>query len=98
MKYLVLCNRHNSIFGKEWALFWGNRESKSDYTSDVRVAHRFNESEIVGFDDNEDIPIPIDILGISEEYIDESKMNKNLRVIIEKRTINKLLDLNLKEK
>ena len=79
-------------------LFWGNRESKSGYTSDVRVAHRFDESEIVGFDDDEDIPIPIDILGISEEYIDESKMNKNLRVMIEKRTINKLLDLNLKEK
>lgn len=98
MKYLILCNRHNSAFGKQWALFWGNGESKSGYTSDVRLAHRFDESEIIEFDDNEDIPIPIDVLGISEEYTDESKINKNLIVMIEKETINQLLDLNLKEK
>lgn len=97
MKYLVLCNRHNSIYGDNWALFWGFRESEGGYTSDLRVAHRFTEEEIKKFqDDKDDIPIPIDVLGISEEYESEETINNNISVLIEKGTLNKLLDLNLK--
>ena len=96
MKYLVLCNRHESIFGEPWALFWGCRESKSGYTSDLRVAHRFSEDEIKEFNDRSDIPIPLEPLGISEKYESEENINKNISVLIEKGTLNKLLDLKLK--
>lgn len=95
-KYLLLCNRHNSIFGDSWALFWGNRESKGGYTSDLRIAHRFKEEEIKKFVDKEDIPIPIDALGISEGYESEETINKNINVLIEKGTLNKLLGLELR--
>lgn len=95
-KYLVLCNRHNSIFGGNWALFWGYRDSKNGYSSDLRVAHRFNETEISKFNDSNDIPIPIDILGISEKYESEETINPNIAVLIEKGKINELLKLNLK--
>ncbi len=96
MKYLVLCNRHNSIYGDNWALFWGNRESEGNYNSDLRTAHRFDETEIDRFNDKDDIPIPIDILGISEEYESEETINKNINVLIEKGTLNKLLGLELR--
>lgn len=95
-KYLVLCNRHNSIYGDHFALFWGNRESEGGYTSDLRVAHRFDESEINDFNDNQDIPIPIDALGISEGYESEKTINKNTNVLIEKGKLNELLNLKLK--
>lgn len=97
MKYLLLCNRHNSIYGDKWALFWGCRERKSGYTSDLRVAHRFSDEEIDKYKGRtDDIPIPIDVLGIPEEYESEETMNKNICVLIEKGTLNKLLHLNLK--
>lgn len=95
-KYLVLCNRHNSIYGDEWALFWGCRDSKGGYNADLRTAHRFDESEIEKFNDDSDIPIPIDVLGISEDYEPEETINKNIRVLIEKGTLNELLGLNLR--
>lgn len=95
-KYLVLCNRHNSIHGDDWALFWGYRDSEGGYNSDLRTAHRFDESEISQFNDNKDIPIPIDVLGIPEECESEETLNKNIRVLIEKGTLNELLDLNLR--
>lgn len=95
-KYLVLCNRHNSVYGDNWALFWGCRNSQGGYNSDLRTAHRYDESEIGGFKDNQDIPIPIDVLGISEEYESEETINKNIVVMIEKGTLNKLLNLNLR--
>lgn len=95
-KYLVLCNRHNSMYGEDWGLFWGNRESEGGYNSDLRIAHRFDESEIGKFDDKDDIPILIDTLGIPVECENEETLNKNIRVIIEKGTLNELLHLNLK--
>ncbi|APR02560.1 TPA: hypothetical protein ACXDAY_002183 [Clostridium botulinum] len=95
-KYLILCNRHNSIFGGEWGLFWGYRESEGGYNSDLRTAHRFDESEIHRSNDNRDIPIPIDILGIPEECEDEKTINENINVVIEKGTLNDLLDLDLR--
>jgi hypothetical protein len=97
-KYLLLCNRHSSVHGDEWGLFWGCRVSKSGYNSDLRTAHRFTEEEIERYKDgNEDIPIPIDILGISEECESEDTYNKNIRVLIEKGTLNELLHLDLKK-
>lgn len=95
-KYLVLCNRHNSIFGDNWALFWGCRESKGGYNSDLRIAHRFDESELSQFDDNQDIPIPIDAIGILEDCESEENFNKNIEMLIERGTLNKLLNLHLK--
>jgi hypothetical protein len=95
-KYLLLCNRHNSIFGDNWCLWWGCRESKGGYSSDVRIAHRFNGDEIKEFVGEEDIPVPIEVLGLSDDYEPEETYNKNLCVLIEKGTINKLMGLNLK--
>ncbi|QPW62114.1 hypothetical protein [Clostridium botulinum] len=96
-KYLLLCNRHNSIYGDSWCLFWGCRDEESGYTSDIRIAHRFNEEEIEEFKGRiDDIPIPIDKLGLSENYISEEDYNKNIRVMIEKGTLNKVLGLDLK--
>ena len=96
-KYLLLCNRHNSCFGDNWCLWWGDRESKSGYSSDVRIAHRFTEEEIQKYQEKgQDIPVPIDALGISEEYEPKETYNKNLRVLIERGTLNELMDLNLK--
>ncbi len=95
--YLLLCNRHNSIYGENWCLWWGKRESRSGYISDVRVAHRFTEEEIKEYESkNEDIPVPIEILGISEQYEPIESYNKNLCVLIEKGTLNRLMNLELK--
>lgn len=96
-KYLLLCNRHNSIYGDSWCLWWGDRESKCGYSSDVRIAHRFTEDEIKEYQNcDDDIPIPIDVIGVSEDYEPKETYNKNLCVLIEKGTLNKLMDLNLK--
>lgn len=96
-KYLLLCNRHDGLYGENWCLFWGRRENKSGYTSDVRIAHRFNEEEIEKFKGRKsDIPIPIEKLGLSEDYISEEEYNKNIRVMIEKGTLNEVLGINLK--
>lgn len=95
-KYLVLCNRHNSIYGDHWALFWGCRESASGYTSDIRIAHRFTEEEIKSFTTDEDIPIPIDVLNLPEGYISENHFNSNFVSLVERATLNGLLGLKLK--
>ncbi|WP_434307619.1 hypothetical protein [Clostridium botulinum] len=96
-KCLLLCNRHNSIYGDNWCLWWGERESKSGYTSDIRLAHRFNEEEIKGYaEKGYDIPVPIDVIGVLEEYESKETYNKNLRVMIEKGTLNELMGLELK--
>lgn len=96
-KYLLLCNRHTSIFGDDWCLWWGNRESKGGYSSDARLAHRFTEEEIKDYSEsNRDIPIPVDVLGISEDYEPKESYNSNLKVLVEKGTLNKLMDLNLR--
>lgn len=102
MKYLILCNRHNSIYGENWCLFWGFRECEGGYTSDLRVAHRFDEEDIknrvkIGnLVEGRDIPIPIDVLGISEEYESEEEINKSYLALVEKGTMNELLNLKLK--
>lgn len=96
-KYLLLCNRHESVFGDNWCLWWGNRESKGRYNSDVRLAHRFTEEEIKDYaESGRDIPVPIDVLGISEDYEHKENYNPNLKVLIEKGTLNKLMDLELR--
>ena len=84
MKYLVWCRRHNSLYGKPYALFWGYREAEGDYSSDVRVAHRFSEEDIKQFNDKDDIPIPIDFLGLSEDYTDEKLINNYVKMMVEK--------------
>lgn len=95
-KYLILCDRHLSLFGDNWCLWWGCRESKSSYSTDVRLAHRFTYDEAMEINDKDDIMISIDDLGVSEGYEPEETYNKNLRVLIEKGTLNELLDLDLK--
>jgi hypothetical protein len=96
MKYLLLCNRHNSIYGDNWCLWWGNRESRSGYSSDIRIAHRFTEEEIKKYENNEDIKVSIDVLGISEEYEPIETYNRNLCVLMEKGNLNRLMNLELK--
>ena len=96
-KCLLLCSRHNSIYGDNWCLWWGNRESKSGYTSDVRLAHRFDEEEIKKYaEKGQDIPIPIDVIGVLENYEPIETYNKNCVQLIEKGTINKLMGLELR--
>lgn len=96
-KYLLLCNRHESIYGGNWCLWWGNRESRSGYTSDVRLAHRFNEEEIEKYaEKGQDIPVPIEIIEVPEDYEAIENYNKNFVQLIEKGTINKLMNLELR--
>lgn len=93
-KYLILCTRHESVYGDNWCLWWGYKDSKNGYSSDIRTAYRFTEEEIKPFlDDKEDIPIDISILGINDIY--EENINENFVQLIEKGTLNKLLDLRL---
>lgn len=93
-KYLILCTRHDSIYGDNWCLWWGYKDSKNGYSSDIRTAHRFTEEEIEQFkNDKEDIPIEINKLGISDNY--EENINENFVQLIEKGTLNKLYDLKL---
>lgn len=97
-KYLLLCNRHNSIYGDNWCLWWGNRESKSGYASDVRIAHRFDEKEIEEYiERGRDIPVPIEVLGLSEEYEPIETYNSNFVSLVEKGTLNRLMGLQLKQ-
>jgi hypothetical protein len=96
-KYLILCNRHNSIYGDNWCLWWGTRESKSSYSSDAREAHRFTYDEATKIADNkEDYMVSCEELGISEEYEPKETFNKNLRVLIEKGTVNDICGFELR--
>ncbi|MEO2600965.1 hypothetical protein [Clostridium butyricum] len=96
-KYLLLTTRHESVFGNTFALFWGDRENEGGYTSDLRVAHRFTKERVEKLADEDDIAIPISILNIPEECETNDKINKNINVLVEKGTLNKLIDnLNLK--
>lgn len=91
-KYLLLTTRHESVFGNTFALFWGDRENEGGYTSDLRVAHRFTKDRIEKLTDEDDIAIPISVLNIPEECETDDKINKNINVLIEKGTLNKLID------
>ena len=98
MKYLILCNRHESVYGDNWCLFWGFCENEGNYSSDLRLAHRFDESELGKFDDSDDIPIPVNILGISEEQPEYCTINRNTCLLLEKGKLNDLINLELKKK
>ena len=89
-RYLLLTLRHNSIYGDNYCLFWGNKEDKGGYNSNPYLAHHFTESEMqeMGGDDEEDIFLDIEKLGIPVEYPEET--NKNVLCLVEKGTINKL--------
>ena len=93
MLYLVVTTRHESIFGNNFALFWGFNESEGGYNSDPRTAHRFTEEEASKFTKGSDIPISIDKLGLSDEC--EKDNNINLLCLVEKGTLNRLYGLNL---
>jgi len=95
MKYLIVTTRHESIYGKGFALFWGCNESEGGYNNDPRTAHRFTEEEASSFTESSDIPISIDKLGLTEEC--EKVTNKNFLCLVEKGTLNRLYDLGLKE-
>lgn len=96
-KYLLLCNRHNSSYGDNYCLWWGNREQQGGYTSDVRLAHRFTEKEIKEYEEKyQDIAVPVELLKVSEDYESTETFNENLICLVEKGTINKLMGLQLK--
>lgn len=96
-KYLILCLRHESMYGDNFCLWWGDRGSKSSYSSDVRIAHRFTYEEAKEINDKDDIMICTEDLGIDEDYEPKETFNKNLVVIIEKGTVNKLLGLGIRK-
>lgn len=89
-KYLVLCSRYESLYGDMWCLFWGNRDDKAGYTADVRIAHRFTEDDLKTFKNSDDVAIPIDALGVPEEYESRETINSNVHVFVEKDTLRRL--------
>ena len=93
--YIILCNRHESMFGDNWALFWGHKESEGGYTSDPYLAHRYTEDEIASFDDDQDIPLDIELLGLPVKYTEKQP---NVWRLIEKGTLNNIYKLRLKPK
>ncbi|WP_236896928.1 hypothetical protein [Clostridium beijerinckii] len=96
-KYLILCTRHESIYGDNWCLWWGCRESKSSYSSDVRDAHRFTYDEAIEIADNKgEYMVSCEELGISEDYEPKETLNKNIRLLIEKGTINEICEFELR--
>lgn len=97
-RYLLLTLRHNSFYGEEYCLFWGERESKGGYNSNPYLAHRFTEEEMLemGGSDDGDIFLDIEKLGIPAEYPKET--NKNILCLVEKGTINRLYGLNIKRR
>lgn len=100
-KYLIMCNRHNSYLGDHFCLWWGHKEKKGGYSSDFRHAHLFNYKEIEDkklFGDKEDIPIKLSDLGYTEESFHNLPQDENLRMLIEKGTLNKKLGLNIKKR
>jgi len=92
-KYLVVTLRHRNMYGDEFALFWGQGDSEGGYNCDPRTAHRFNEEEIKRFDDRGDIAIAIDKLGLTDEC--ETRVNPNIRCLVELGTINELYNLKI---
>lgn len=94
-KYLLLTLRHNSIYGENYCLFWGERGNKSGYTSNPYLAYRFTEAEMLEMGESvDDIFLDIEKLGISAEYPKE--INENVLCLVEKGTINKLYGLHIK--
>lgn len=87
--YVIVCTRHESIFGKNWALFWGCDERRGDYISDPERAHRFTEEEAMAIQEGgSDIAIPIDVLGLEPGY---TEPKEGIVRLMEKGQINRCL-------
>jgi hypothetical protein len=97
-KYLILCNRHPSIFGDSFALWWGYRDEKSGYTSNFSDAHLYDYDDVKNnhIGDSDDPAIKLSDLGYTEERFKALPKDEILRVLIEKGTLNKLLGLRLR--
>ena len=99
-KYLIMCNRHNSCFGKNIALWWGYKELEGGYSTDLRHAHLYNYDYLVKGDflevNNSDIAIKLSDLGFTEEEFNNLPKAECLRILIEKGTLNELLGLKIK--
>lgn len=97
-KYLIICNRHPSIFGNNFALWWGYRDNGGGYTSNFPDAHLYDYEEVkynhIG--DNDDPAIKLSDLGYTEKQFGALPNDEILRVLIEKGTLNKLLEMRLK--
>jgi hypothetical protein len=97
-KYLILCNRHPSIFGNNFAVWWGYKENKGGYSSDFRHAHLYDYEYVKNGHLNckDDPAIKLSDLGYTEEQFMNLPKDENLRVFIEKGTLNEILGLRLK--
>lgn len=97
-KYLILCNCHPSIFGANFALWWGYREQEGGYTSNFPDAHLYDYDDVKNnhIGDNDDPAIKLSDLGYTEEQFRALPKDEILRVLIEKGTLNKLLGLKLR--
>lgn len=97
-KYLILCNRHGSIFGNNFALWWGYKKDEGGYNSDLRFAHLYDYDYVKNnhIGDKDDPAIKLSDIGYTEEMLANFPQDENLRVLIEKGTLNKLLGLGLK--
>jgi hypothetical protein len=96
-KYLILCNRHQSLYGNDFALWWGFKSEKGGYNSDFRFAHLYDYKDVKDhLNDKDDPAIKLSDLGYTEEQFNNLPTDENLRVFIERGTLNKLLKLNLK--
>jgi hypothetical protein len=99
-KYLILCNRHEGIFGDNFALWWGFKNEGGGYSSDFRNAHLYNYDEIKEhhLNDKDDPAIKLSDLGYTEESFSALPQDNNLVVLIEKGILNDLLNLNLRNR
>lgn len=73
--YIILCNRHLSIYGETVALFWGSDygKSKGCYSSDIRHVYLYDETEIKN---NSDVLINISDLGMTKDDFDNIRKQK----------------------
>lgn len=84
MKYLIMTDKHRSIHGVQWVLFWG--PNKSGYTSFIGDAGRYTLEEAKGIIDNEET------FMISEEELGIPTGDfKRFKVLIEKGTVNDIV-------
>ncbi|OXM83994.1 hypothetical protein [Paenibacillus rigui] len=69
-KFVIACTRHNDLyFGGNAVLFWG--PNSSGYTACLESAGLYSEEEAVEKGKGthgQDIPIPIEMLGMGESF------------------------------
>lgn len=93
--YLILCLRHDSVYGDNFCLWWGCGRNSCGYSSDVRLAHRFTYQEAMKIHDEDDIMIPLSKLGDIPECGCYEDLGMTI-ILIDKGTLNSKLKMKLR--